>query len=83
MNERNRRHLSRQPGNSAWRTVIWNGCDAGDWRYEIEGADLLINFGRPQRELPLQRAKPAPDPGVSPPRHGGAGPRYCGSFRAG
>ena len=25
MNERNRRHLSRQPGNSAWRTVIWNG----------------------------------------------------------
>ena len=51
--------LSWQPGNSVWRTVIWNGCDAGDWRHEIEGADLLINLAG--RSVNCGRGAPAGD----------------------
>ena len=36
--------LSRHPGSALWRTVAWNGCDAGDWRRELEGADVAINL---------------------------------------
>jgi uncharacterized protein (TIGR01777 family) len=36
--------LSRHPGSAPWRTVAWNGRDAGDWRQELEGADVAINL---------------------------------------
>jgi uncharacterized protein (TIGR01777 family) len=36
--------LSRRPGSAPWRTVVWNGRDAGDWRQELEGADVVINL---------------------------------------
>jgi uncharacterized protein (TIGR01777 family) len=36
--------LSRHPGSAPWRTVAWNGCDAGDWGQELEGADVAINL---------------------------------------
>jgi len=36
--------LSRRPGSAPWRTVAWNGRDAGDWRQELEGADVAINL---------------------------------------
>jgi uncharacterized protein len=36
--------LSRRPGSAPWRTVAWNGRDAGDWRQEVDGADVVINL---------------------------------------
>ncbi len=27
-----------------WRTVVWDGAQAGDWADELEGADALINL---------------------------------------
>lgn len=36
--------LSRQPRNAPWRTVAWDGRDAGDWSGEVDGADLVINL---------------------------------------
>lgn len=37
--------LSRSPQKGApWRTVIWDGRAAGDWRAELEGADAVINL---------------------------------------
>jgi uncharacterized protein (TIGR01777 family) len=36
--------LSRRPGNSPWRTAIWNGRDPGDWLQEVDGADVVVNL---------------------------------------
>ncbi len=36
--------LSRQPGNSAWRTVKWDAATLGAWVTELEGADVVINL---------------------------------------
>ncbi|HSD82744.1 MAG TPA: TIGR01777 family oxidoreductase [Anaerolineae bacterium] len=36
--------LSRQPGNSAWRTVKWDAFTLGDWAAELDGADVVINL---------------------------------------
>src|SRR4051794_21378395 len=37
--------VSRNPSSqSAWRTVAWDGCSVGDWRREIDGADVEINL---------------------------------------
>lgn len=36
--------LSRRPQATAWRTVVWNGRDMGDWAREIDGADAVINL---------------------------------------
>jgi hypothetical protein len=36
--------LSRHPVSAPWRTVAWNGRDAGAWRQELDGAGLAINL---------------------------------------
>src|SRR5437870_13651670 len=36
--------LSRKPGDSAWRTVEWDGETMGEWISEIEDADAIINL---------------------------------------
>src|SRR5947209_331362 len=36
--------VARHPEQSAWRSVIWNGRDLGDWAREIDGADVVINL---------------------------------------
>jgi uncharacterized protein (TIGR01777 family) len=37
--------LSRRPAaEAAGRTVAWDGCSAGDWAQELEGADAVINL---------------------------------------
>ena len=36
--------LSRRPGSSPWRTVIWDGRTQGEWTSEVDGADVVINL---------------------------------------
>lgn len=36
--------LSRQPKMRPWRVVAWDGGNPGDWREEIDGADVVINL---------------------------------------
>lgn len=36
--------LSRNPGNTPWRTVRWDSQTLGDWISEIDGADVVINL---------------------------------------
>ncbi len=36
--------LSRKPGNTAWRRVLWDAETLGDWTAELEGADAVINL---------------------------------------
>ena len=36
--------LSRQPQIRRWRLVKWDGVTAGEWRREIDGADVVINL---------------------------------------
>ena len=36
--------VARHPEQAAWRSVIWNGRDLGDWAREIDGADVVINL---------------------------------------
>jgi uncharacterized protein (TIGR01777 family) len=36
--------LSRHPRPQPWRVVEWDGATAGDWRREIDGADVVINL---------------------------------------
>jgi uncharacterized protein (TIGR01777 family) len=36
--------LSRRPERAPWRTVAWNGLGTGDWRREMDGADVAINL---------------------------------------
>lgn len=37
-------NLSRQPQKTAWKTVQWDAETLGDWKGEIDGADVLINL---------------------------------------
>ena len=36
--------LSRAPRPSPWRVIAWDGVSAGDWRREVDGADVVINL---------------------------------------
>jgi len=36
--------LSRRPSPQPWRVVPWNGASDGDWRHEVDGADVVINL---------------------------------------
>jgi uncharacterized protein (TIGR01777 family) len=36
--------LSREPRPQPWCVVRWDGDDLGDWRREIDGADVVINL---------------------------------------
>lgn len=36
--------LSRHPGPSPWRMVMWDGQSQGEWAREIDGADVVINL---------------------------------------
>jgi len=36
--------LSRRPEVRPWRVVGWDGVSLGDWRREIDGADVVINL---------------------------------------
>ena len=36
--------LARQQRPSPWRTVHWNGRNAGAWVQEIDGADVIVNL---------------------------------------
>jgi uncharacterized protein (TIGR01777 family) len=36
--------LSRQPGRSLWKTVVWDASTPGGWTRELTGADALINL---------------------------------------
>jgi uncharacterized protein len=36
--------LSRRPASTPWKSVVWNGCDLGEWTKEIDGADIVINL---------------------------------------
>lgn len=36
--------LSRHAAATPWRTAFWNGRTLGEWKQEIEGADVVINL---------------------------------------
>ena len=36
--------LSRSAAKTPWRTVQWDGCEAGAWAAGLEGADAVINL---------------------------------------
>lgn len=36
--------LSRRPGPAPWRTMAWDAETVGDWREELENADVVINL---------------------------------------
>jgi uncharacterized protein len=36
--------LSRRPVPQPWRVVAWDGASDGDWRREVDGADVVINL---------------------------------------
>ena len=36
--------LSRQPYAAPWRTVRWDGKTLGDWRRELDSADVVVNL---------------------------------------
>ena len=36
--------LSRKPASADWRVVTWDARNLGDWKEEIDGADVVINL---------------------------------------
>ena len=36
--------LSRTAREAPWRTVVWDAATLGDWEFELEGADAVINL---------------------------------------
>lgn len=36
--------LSRRPVRHPWRVVAWDGATDGDWRRDVDGADVVINL---------------------------------------
>jgi uncharacterized protein len=36
--------LSRRPKRRPWRVVPWDGVTLADWRYELDGSDVVINL---------------------------------------
>lgn len=36
--------LSRRPLARPWRVVAWDGASDGDWRHQVDGADIVVNL---------------------------------------